>query len=163
MLLDVFRRLRAEIPEARLDIVGRHPPLGEAGISGHGFLRLAMLEERVRLVRLLGEATCFVLPSRYEASALAYVEACAAGLPCIGTAVGGSRQLIGPGGCVVDPTDPDALLAAMRELCDPETASRLGAAGRRHAALFTWDAVAGRILRALRPEGVAPASLATFL
>jgi glycosyltransferase involved in cell wall biosynthesis len=163
MLLEVFRRLRAEIPEARLDIVGRHPPLDEAGVGGHGFLRLAEPDERARLVRLLGEATCFVLPSRYEASALAYVEACAAGLPCIGTAVGGSRQLIGPGGCVVDPTDADALLAAMRDLCDPETAARLGAAGRRHSALFTWDAVAGRILRALRLDGVSPASLASFL
>lgn len=163
MLLDVFRRLRAEIPEARLDVVGRHPPLADPGVNGHGFLRLGQPDERARLVRLLGDATCFVLPSRYEASALAYVEACAAGLPCIGTAVGGSHQLIGEGGCVVDPRDPDALLAAMRDLCDPETAARLGAAGRVHSALFTWDAVAGRILRALRPDGVAVAPLPAFL
>jgi glycosyltransferase involved in cell wall biosynthesis len=163
MLLDVFRRLRADVPEARLDVVGRHPPLDETGVRGHGFLRLGQSEERARLVRLLGEATCFVLPSRYEASALAYVEACAAGLPCIGTAVGGSHQLIGTGGCVVDPRDPGALLAAMRDLCDAETAARLGAAGRRHSALFTFDAVAGRILRALRPEGIAVASLPAFL
>jgi glycosyltransferase involved in cell wall biosynthesis len=163
LLLDVFRRLRADVPEARLDVVGRHPPLHESGVSGHGFLQLGRPEERARLVRLLGAATCFVLPSRYEASALAYVEACAAGLPCIGTAVGGSYQLIGPGGRVVDPRDPDALLSAMRELCDPETAARLGAAGRLHSALFTWDAVAGRILRALRPAGVAVEPLPAFL
>jgi glycosyltransferase involved in cell wall biosynthesis len=163
MLLEVFRRLRAEIPEARLDVVGRHPPLAETGVRGHGFLRLEQAEECAKLVRLLGEATCFVLPSRYEAAGIAYVEACAAGLPCIGTAVGGSRQLIGAGGCVVDPRDPDALLTAMRDLCDPATAARLGEAGRRHSALFTWDAVAGRVLRALEPEGVTPPALPFFL
>jgi len=161
-LLRAFARVRAEAPEARLEVVGHHPPLDAPGVTGHGFLALASAAGRERLERLYREATCFVLPSRYEASALVYVEAGAAGLPSIGTAVGGSRELIGEGGCVVDPRDEDALVAAMLRLCDGDEARRLGEAARRRSDLFTWEAVGGRILRALQLPGAA-AELPAFL
>jgi glycosyltransferase involved in cell wall biosynthesis len=97
------------------------------------------------------------MPSFSEASAIAYVEAAAAGLPSIGTTSGGSDYLIGDGGVVVDPYDDDALLAAMLRLADPETAQRTGAAAKLRSELFTWPEVARRLLRAL--EGV-PATAA---
>ena len=79
-----------------------------------------------RLEQLFAQATCFVLPSHSEASAIAYVEAAAAGLPSIGTVAGGSDYLIGDGGLVVDPGDDDALLDAMLWLADPAVAARRG-------------------------------------
>jgi glycosyltransferase involved in cell wall biosynthesis len=89
------------------------------------------------------------MPSHSEASAIAYVEAATAGLPSIGTSAGGSGYLIGDGGLVVDPADPGALLEAMRRLADPEAAARMGALAKERSRLFSWDAVAARILATL--------------
>jgi hypothetical protein len=48
-------------------------------------------------------------------------------------------------------------------VADPDTASRLGQLAFEHSARFTWRAVAERMLRALRPEGVDVAGLSDFL
>ena len=157
-VLRAFARLRAELPAARLDVVGGHPPIDQPGVTGHGILRLDLPEQHDRLERLFAGATCFVMPSHSEASAIAYVEAAAAGLPSIGTSAGGSDYLIGDGGLIVDPGDDDALLGAMRRLAEPETAARMGAAAKRRSELFSWNAVAGRLLDALAG---APARQAT--
>lgn len=149
MVLRAFARLREERPDARLDVVGRHPPLDAPGVTAHGVLRLDVPEQSERLERLFAQATCFVMPSQYDASAIAYVEAADAGLPSIGTSNGGSDYLIGDGGVVVDPRDEGALLAEMRRLADPETAARTGAAAKIRSELFTWSAVARRLVRAL--------------
>jgi len=153
-LLRAFARLRAQLPDARLDIVGAHPPIAAPGVHGHGVLRMGVAEEKASLERLFQAATCFVVPSHRDASAIVYLEAAAAGLPVIGSAVGGSRDLIGDGGCVVDPADDDALLAAMREFSDPQIAKQVGAAGLRRSPLFTWRAVAERIGCALELPGL---------
>lgn len=154
-----FMRLHAEVQSARLDVVGGHPPLDHhSGITGHGILRLDVAEQRARLEGLFSTATCFVMPSRSEASAIAYVEAAAAGIPSIGTTEGGSDFLIGDGGLIVHPEDEDALLEAMRHLSEPSIAARLGKAAQGRSELFTWHAVGERLLRALR--GTAPEPLA---
>jgi hypothetical protein len=149
-VLRAFRRLRTTLPDARLDVVGGHPPLTEPGVEGHGILRMGVDAERRRLEALFEAATCFVMPSHREASAIVYTEAAAAGLPVIGSAAGGSRDLIGDGGCVVDPSDDDALLRAMGMFGDPEEAARVGALALERSALFTWRKVAERIVRSLR-------------
>jgi glycosyltransferase involved in cell wall biosynthesis len=151
-VLRAFARLCRELPEARLDLVGGHPPVDQPGVTAHGVLRLDVPEQHERLERLFGESTCFVMPSFSEASAIAYVEAAGAGLPSIGTTSGGSDYLIGDGGIVVDPHDEAALVDAMRRLADPDEARRMGAAAKLRSGLFTWDAVGRRLLRAL--EGV---------
>lgn len=151
-LLRAFARLREEMPAARLDVVGGHPQISQQGVTGHGFLRLDVPSQREELERLFAAATCFVLPSHSEASAIAYVEAGSAGLSIIGTSAGGSGYLIGDGGLIVDPDDDDALLAAMRRLADPATAERMGEGAKQRAALFTWEAVSARLMRALAGE-----------
>lgn len=162
-VLRAFRRLKAEIPEAGLDVVGAHPAIGEKGVVGHGRLRLDRVDEKARLDALFAGATCFVLPSRYEPSAQVYVEAAAAGLPIIGTTEGGSELLIGEGGLLVAPSDEPQLLAAMRRMCDPAVARSLGEQARQRATLFTWQLVAERLVRALRPAGMDVEGLAPFL
>jgi len=162
-VLRAFARVRRRFPDARLDVVGHHPRIALAGVTGHGPLRLSVPDERRRVEQLLQRATCFVMPSHYEPSALAYVEAGAAGVPSIASAVGGSAQLVGDGGIVVDPADDAALLAAMKELAEPDVAAHLGALAERRSRLFTWDAVAERILRAFRLPALAERPLADFL
>lgn len=152
-VLRAFARLREELPTARLDLVGGHPRLApQAGVTGHGVLRLDVAEQHERLERLFAEATCFVMPSHSEASAIAYVEASSAGLPSIGTSAGGSGYLIGDGGAIVDPGDDKALFAAMRRLADPAAAERMGAAAKERSRLFSWEAVASRLRGALEGE-----------
>ena len=162
-VLRAFARLREEVPEARLDLVGGHPPIDVGGVTGHGFLRFGVPDDRERYARLLREATCFVMPSLYEPLGVAYLDAGATGLPSVGTTVGGAAEAIGGGGLLVDPGDEQALREALRRMCDPELARRLGREARRNSDRFTWDLVAQRVLRALAPEGLDLASLAPFL
>jgi len=155
-----FAQLRETFPAARLDLVGGHPAVDAPGVTGHGVLRMSDPDQHAQLERLFAEATCFVMPSLSEASAISYVEAAAAGLPSIGTTAGGSDYLIGDGGVCVDPHDPAALLTAMRELADPETAARTGAAAKRRSAMFTWPEVARRLVAALDGTPVEPVASA---
>lgn len=162
-LLRALRRLREDIPEARLDVVGGHPPVDQDGVTGHGALGFVDPGERSRIGALFGSATCFVMPSQFEPFGLAYVEAATAGLPSIGTTSGGAGEAIGPGGVLVSPDDEAGLLGALRELSDPERARALGRAAQAHAELFTWRRVAERIARALALPDVATEDLSPFL
>jgi glycosyltransferase involved in cell wall biosynthesis len=162
-VLAAFARLREEHPDATLDIVGAHPPLDAPGVTGHGVLAMSDPADQRRLEALYATATSFVLPSHREAAGIAYVEAMATGISVIGSAAGGAGDLIGEGGCTVDPADGEALLEAMRAFADPATAQRVGAAAQARSELFTWRAVAGRIVRALDLPQIEPAALAPFL
>lgn len=62
----------------------------------------------------------FVMPSLWEGLSLAMLEAMAAGLPMVATAVGGAREVLGEDryGKVVPPGDAAALAAAIRTLLE---------------------------------------------
>jgi glycosyltransferase involved in cell wall biosynthesis len=162
-VLAAFAEVRRRHPEASLDVVGEHPPLDAEGVTGHGRLALGSAADRAKLGELLARATCLTVPSTREAFGIAYVDAGACGIPSIGTTVGGAPETIGDGGLVVAPGDHEGLVAAMLELADPETAKTMGERALARSRLFTWRAVAERLLRVLRPPGVDPASLAGFI
>jgi glycosyltransferase involved in cell wall biosynthesis len=153
-VLAAFALLRGELPGARLDVVGGHPPVRGEGVTGHGPLRLEVPAEAARVRELFATATCFVLPSAVEPFGISYIEAAAAGAPSIATEVGGAGTIVASGtGLLVPPGDVGALLDAMRTLADPEVARRMGDAARARSALFTWERVGARILRALGVPG----------
>lgn len=150
-VLRTFAAVRRRFPAATLDLVGEHPEVADApGVRGHGPLDRSTAAGRRALASLLRNATCLVLPSRFEPFGIAYVEAGAAGVPSIGTVVGGAADAVGAGGLLVDPTDQRALRDAMLELCSPVTARRLGLLARRNAARYSWKLVAERVLAAFR-------------
>jgi glycosyltransferase involved in cell wall biosynthesis len=162
-------RLRDGVPAATLDVVGEHPRLDGPGVTGHGPLPIGDRHASEKLERLFESSTCCVMPSRFEPFGIVHAEAAAAGIPSVGTTVGGPAEVIGPdAGILVPPGDEEALLAAMTRLADPEIASRMGAAALERSSRFTWDAVAERVLRALgrplpvrRPAGAqAPRAVA---
>jgi starch synthase len=144
VLVEAFRRVRAKLPEARLQIVGTREPPEEAGVEALGFLR-----DRAHLADLYAAASVFCLPSRFEPYGLAALEAMAYELPCVVTDVGALGEIVldGETGLVVPSEDPDALGdALLRILQDPQNARRLGTNGRgRVEAQFTWDAVVERM------------------
>ena len=163
-VVEAFAAVRERLPEATLDLVGGHPEIAAPGVTGHGRLPLRDPESRRRFTGLIERATCFLMPSTYEPFGIAYVDAGAAGVPSIGTTVGGAPDAVGPGGLLVDPGDGVAALTeAMLELAEPATAQRLGALAAAHSALLTWQAVGERVLRALRLPGLDPDSLIPFL
>jgi glycogen synthase len=142
-----FREIRERAPNATLDVVSTAPPRNVAGVTWHG--EIAGHE----VAALLTKATCLVVPSKMEPAGIVYLEAGAAGVPSIGTTVGGAADLIGDAGRTVDPADPGALFEAMLELCDPGTAEALGQRALERSKHFTWREVAARVLRALSLPG----------
>lgn len=157
VVLRAFARVRNAAPTATLDVVGRHPPLSDPGVTGHGALYQARAEDRRRLGELFSRATCLVMPSAVEPFGIVHVEAAMAGVPSIGTSAGGPRDIIGEdAGEVVDPHDEEQLVAAMLRLADRDVARTMGTAARERARRYTWGQVAERLLRALglgTPDG----------
>lgn len=148
--LSAFGRVRERFPDATLTIVGDHPPVRDPGVHDAGRLTLSSADDRDTLVRLFEDSTCFVLPSKMEPFGIAYLEAGAAGIPSIGTRIGGAATAIGDGGILVDPNDEEELVAAMTALAESETARTMGDRAVMHASEFTWTRVAERVLGALR-------------
>jgi glycosyltransferase involved in cell wall biosynthesis len=84
----------------------------------------------------LSTADIFVLPSRTESMPNAVLEAMAAGLPVVASAVGGVPEVIAHGrtGLLCEPADAQALADHLCLLMDdPSLAGRLGEAARREA------------------------------
>ncbi|SAK72835.1 glycosyltransferase family 4 protein [Caballeronia ptereochthonis] len=81
-------------------------------------------------------ARIFCMPSHYEAFGIATLEAMFAGLPVVGTSVGGFPDLVeqGRSGFLVSPSNPSELAQALRTLLDDDAlAAEMGRRGRQQA------------------------------
>ena len=109
------RAVRARVAAEALpvDVLGPLPPSGVAA--------------------QLREATVAVLPALWEENCpMAVLEAAAAGVPVVASAIGGIPELVGEGvtGLLVPPGDAGALATALtRVVRDPAGAAAMGAAG----------------------------------
>jgi glycosyltransferase involved in cell wall biosynthesis len=163
-VLRAFSRLRQERPDAVLDVVGGHPDIQELGVTSHGVLSRSRERDRTLIGALFARATCLVMPSEVEPFGIVHVEAASAGVPSIGTSVGGPKDVIGEGcGLLVQPADEEALLNAMRRMADAGTARRMGQTARERSRLYTWTHVAERLMRALGFAALDGRPLAEFL
>lgn len=124
---------RAAAPaDARLAIIGDAFPGGCAEACRQtGDSRVLVLEglPRERVLQAFAAADVFLFPSRVECAPLVILEAMAAGLPWISSAVGNVREL--RGGVVCD--DPDIASTLRDLLADSARRNELGAAGRAAA------------------------------
>jgi glycosyltransferase involved in cell wall biosynthesis len=105
----------------------------ELGLAG----RVCWAGQRRDVSRLLSAFDLFVQPSLHEGLPNAVLEAMAAGLPVVATAVGGTPEAVVDGvtGLLVPPADVEALAQALAGLlADPERRQRLGRAGRQRVA-----------------------------
>lgn len=121
--------------------------IAELGLSG----RVVLPGFRTDLDSLLPAADVVVLPSFTEGLPNVALEASAAGVPVVATAVGGTPEVVADGetGFLVPPGSPEAIAAKVSHLLnDPAARIRLGTAGRRRMhELFTFDAQATAYLR----------------
>jgi glycosyltransferase involved in cell wall biosynthesis len=97
------------------------------------------------LARSYADADAFVLPSDKEGMPLVALEAMAAALPIVATAVPGNTELLGDVAMMAEP-DPVALAAALDALAgDPMRARSYGHRSLTAARAYDWDAVVRRV------------------
>ena len=136
-LLAAAAQLAVSCPNLRYQIVGegsRRAAL-ERLAAKHGIEEIVeFLGHREDVPALLAAADIFVLPSRTEAFPNGAIEAMAAGLPVVASAVGGLLDLVETDrtGILVPPADPEPLAIAIRALYDdPRRARAMGREAQR--------------------------------
>ena len=116
----------------------RHPWMQHLGFVSDGALSA-----------LYRNASCLVMPSRYEGFGLPVLEAMQMGTPVICARTSSLPEVGGDAVLWVDPDDDAQLVASMVEVVgDARVSARLSAAGRVQASRFTWDETARRTLDA---------------
>jgi glycosyltransferase involved in cell wall biosynthesis len=143
-LLDALALVKEPMPKEQMPkpwlvlAIGRDDGMG-AELKRHAAARnlasnIRWLGERPAADQLLAAGDIFVLPSHQEGFSNALLEAMAANLAVIATAVGGNLDAIvdNESGILVPPRDPSALAAALARLAsDPDIRRRYGDAARR--------------------------------
>ena len=137
-LLRAFARVRAEVPDARLAILGSGPLEAETRTLATelGLDDAVALPGRTDIRDWLERADVFVHTSRWEGFGIVLLEAMLAGLPIVATRVSAVPEVVADGetGMLVEAGDVDGLAAALQALLtDRERARALGEAGRRRA------------------------------
>jgi glycosyltransferase involved in cell wall biosynthesis len=156
VLVDAAASICLANPRAGVVLFGEGPLRGELerrvsqlDLAG----RVVLPGFRTDLDSLIGGADVVVLPSYTEGLPNVALEASAAGVPVVATAVGGNPEVVAEGetGYLVPSGDPARLAARVNDLLrDPAARARLGAAGRRRMReLFTFDAQAKAYLQLL--------------
>jgi glycosyltransferase involved in cell wall biosynthesis len=150
-LLEAVAKLRVE-RDIDLIVIGKPQPKGRVAkaIERLGLTDVVSTITGVSdedLARLYGEAEIAVVPSLYEGFSLPAIEAMSCGVPVIATTGGALPEVVGVSGetgLLVEPNDPEALVAAIGQLLDDAAMrERLGAAGReRVIERFTWQVTA---------------------
>jgi D-inositol-3-phosphate glycosyltransferase len=141
-----------------LIIGGPSGPDGEAELSRLQAIAAEVVPGRVlfrppvahaEVVCAYRAANVVVVPSRSESFGLVAAEAQASGAPVVAARVGGLAYAVADGesGFLISGEDPAVYAAAIsRILDDPVEAARLSAGAVAHAAGFSWEATADRLL-----------------
>lgn len=153
LLVNSLARTGAEAPNTRGLLVGDGPELG----AMRDLIERLCLTDRVHLTGFRDDARTlvqcmdlFVLSSFSEGTSMALLEAMAAGVPVVVTAVGGNPEVVieGKTGWVVPSNSMEALTAAMLEAVNhPRKRQALAHAGQR---CFEEHFTFGRMIEAYR-------------
>jgi glycosyltransferase involved in cell wall biosynthesis len=133
-LLRAFALAAVDAPYLKLVLVGdgAERTALETLAKSLGLLQsVQFLGPRMDVPHLLRAADAFVMSSLSEGLPMVLLEAMAAHVPCVATAVGGIPELLdGEAGLLVQPGAPEELAAALRLMTnDPELRRRISARG----------------------------------
>jgi len=120
--------------------------IAQAGLSDR--VKLLGVVPNDEMPALLAKSHVLVVPSYYEAFAIAYLEAMGVGLPVIASTAGGARELITDGleGYLVSPGDTKTLARCLQEITGGERLLQMSvAAYNRISTHPTWAESLGRI------------------
>jgi glycosyltransferase involved in cell wall biosynthesis len=141
-LIEAFRRIAAERPDAELAIIG----FGELEEDVKIQILEAHLSDRIHLgsevpgAEAMQAFDALIMPSRYEAMSYVMLEAAAAGLPMVLSDVGGASTVVESGinGLIVPNSDDPAELAeAMRTISSQERHQAMKTAAALRTNRFT--------------------------
>lgn len=162
LLVDAFVGLMADFPEVRLRLLGHYPDRAalDAQIAGNERIEILKAVPNPEALDLIAGASVLVLPSRCEGMGRVLIEAMAAGVPVVGSDVGGIPHMVrdGENGFIFPRGDARALEQKLRILlANPELAAEMGRRGREmaeqefteeryveHFAAMVEDAVLGK-------------------
>lgn len=156
LLATAIQLLHSRGDRFKLVIVGEGPMRAElqARLPGAHFTGQVEGEE---LARWYASADVFVFPSTIESFGNVVLEAFASGLPVVGVAKGGVRDLVQPGwnGVLVSPDGPSRFADSVHALIDtPAEISRLAGRALQTAGAYRWPE-ANRLLLDAYEEVVA--------
>ena len=156
-LLAAFAQLAARDAEIGLAVVGAS---GWLASDIAPLVHTLGLGDRVRftgyvpddaLPRWYQAATVVCYPSLYEGFGLPVLEAMACGTPVVTSAVGSMAEIARDAALRVEPTDTEAIAAALRQLLDDAPLrARLSDAGLQRARQYSWERTAAETLAVLR-------------
>ena len=138
LLVEAFAQVRADAPLYLLLVGGGELENAvREQVAGLGLAsRVRFLGVRADVADILRASDVFVLSSRWEGNPMSVMEAMAAGLPVVSTAVGGVPELVREGetGLLVPSEDAGALAQALQALVDdPAHRQAMGDAARQRA------------------------------
>jgi phosphatidylinositol alpha-mannosyltransferase len=154
-LLRAYVRVKQEMPETRLIIVGPETRLKrgyqrtvkDAGLEDVVFAGYASYEELPRYHRT---AHVFCAPATgNESQGIVLLEAMAAGKPIVASNIDGYAGVLTHGveGLLVLPNDAEGLAEALLQLLrDPDLRQAMGERGRQRAPEFSWERISQRVL-----------------
>jgi phosphatidyl-myo-inositol alpha-mannosyltransferase len=152
-----FATLARDRPDLRLFVVGDGP---ERSAAAHLPTSLAArvvflgAVDYQALPPLLAGGDVYLGPALGgESFGMVLVEAMAAGIPVVASAISGYSEVVRDGvdGLLVSPGDPSALAEGVAQVLDrPELAARLRKAGPARAERFDWSVVAGELIELYR-------------
>lgn len=154
VLLSAFKQIRRKYDCTSLEVIGTNGDqfknLASPGVTFHGYCDME------KILSILYSSDIFVLPSRYDRSPHAIIEAMWYGLPEIVTNTCGSPEPVNSGDCglIIDPDDTDELVRAMESLIkNPGLVKSMSQkaiySSRKY---WTWEKVCYNIVRRINED-----------
>lgn len=133
-IIEAFRKLSPDFPDVKLKIIGHYPDRKELEALAGGSPQIEILKAvpNAEVLPIVSGAAMMVLPSRCEGVPRVFMEAMAAGIPVIGSDVGGIPYVVkdGENGYVIPGGDPHLLEQRLRYLLsNPEERRQMGDSG----------------------------------
>jgi glycosyltransferase involved in cell wall biosynthesis len=154
-LVDAFRLVLGEIPDARLTIVGCAPKLDLPNCTIVGRVPVE------HVASYFEEASIFCLPTTLEPFGTVFLEAFDHALPVVATRIGAAPDFVEPGrnGFLVEPGDAKQLASTLCMLLrNPDRCRTFGIAGREMVrSRYDWTHVAAAVRENIVPF-LAPAN-----
>jgi glycosyltransferase involved in cell wall biosynthesis len=154
VLLEAFSKVRREVPEATLTIIGPELTGLPDGATCLSYVAKNTSEGLNLLLDEYVKASVFVMPSLYEPFGIVFAEAMAHKLPCIGTNICAMPEIINDKqtGFLVPPQDARSLADRILELLKkPALSKSFGEAGyRRYREHLSWTRVAQKLVQRIR-------------
>jgi len=148
-ILEAFRRVRQELPDAKLVVIGCEPPIEEDGVDIVGPIKKDQEGGLKKLLRYYSGASIFCIMSTFEPFGIVIIEAQNSFVPCVVPARFAFTETVVDGvtGRHVPEDDPVVLADTFMELLtNPAKLEAMGRAGHRHVREnFTWEKAAERI------------------